>query len=245
MDKELNMKKAIIIGASSGIGEEVARLLSKDKISLGLTARRTELLENLQSQLTHDSIVKYMDINDCEASKSQLESLISEMGEVDLILICSGIGYENKELDRDLELKTINTNVIGVASLICVCMNYFLSKGGGQLAVISSIASLRGSSECPAYNASKSFISNYLEGMQCKAQKSGGNVYVTDIKPGFVDTAMAQGEGLLWVMPVPVAAKQIYKAVKSRKKSVYITKRWGLIAFILKRLPKSLYTKWF
>jgi short-subunit dehydrogenase len=124
-------------------------------------------------------------------------------------------------------------------------MNYFLSKGNGHLAVISSISSLRGSSECPAYNASKSFVSNYLEGMQCKAKKSGANVCVTDIKPGFIDTAMAQGEGLFWVMPVSVAAHQIHKAIKAKKKSVYITKRWALIAFLLKRLPKSLYTKWF
>jgi short-subunit dehydrogenase len=239
------MKKAIIIGASSGVGKEISKLLSSDKVSLGITARRVELLNELKSELPFDSIVKHMDINNFETSKQQLELLITEMGDVELILICSGIGHENKELNWKLELETINTNVTGVTSLICASMNYFLSKGNGHLAVISSISSLRGSSECPAYNASKSFVSNYLEGMQCKAKKSGANVCVTDIKPGFIDTAMAQGQGLFWVMPVSVAAHQIYKAIKAKKKSVYITKRWALIAFLLKRLPKSLYTKWF
>ena len=186
-----------------------------------------------------------MDVTDCETSKAQLNNLITEMGDVDLILICSGIGHTNEPLDWNLELETINTNVTGVTSLICASMNYLLSRGSGHLAVISSIAALRGSSESPAYNASKSFISNYLEGMQCKAKKSGANVFVTDIKPGFVDTAMAKGDGLFWVMPVSVAAHQIYKAIKSKKRSVYITKRWTLFAFLLKRLPKSLYTKWF
>lgn len=239
------MKKAIIIGASSGIGSEMAKLLSENKIYLGLTARRVELLEELKSQLPFNSTVKYMDINDCEETKIQLESLIAEMNGVDLILISSGIGHSNNKLNWNLELETINTNVIGVTSLICTAMNYFLSEGKGHLAVISSVASLRGSSECPAYNASKSFLSNYLEGMQCKAKKSGSNVHVTDIKPGFVDTAMAQGDGLFWVMPVSVVARQIYKAIKSKKKSVYITKRWGIFAFILKRLPKAVYIKWF
>ena len=242
------MKKAIIVGASSGIGKEISKLLSSDKVSLGITARRVELLNELKSELPFDSIVKHMDINDFETSKQQLELLITEMGDVDLILICSGIGHENKELNWRLELETINTNVAGVTSLICTSMNYFLSKGNGHLAVISSIASLRGSSECPAYNASKSFVSNYLEGMQCKAEKakkSGAYVHVTDIKPGFVDTVMAQGEGLFWVMPVPVAARQIYKAIKAKKKTVYITKRWALIALLLRRIPKFIYTKWF
>jgi short-subunit dehydrogenase len=239
------MKKAIIVGASSGIGRELATLLSEDKILLGLTGRRIELLEELKSQLPYDAHVRHMDVTNCEASRSQLDSLITEMDGVDLIVISSGTGHTNNELDWDLELDTINTNVTGVTSLICASMNYFLSKGSGHLAVISSIASLRGSSECPAYNASKSFISNYLEGMRCKARKSGAAVSVTDIKPGFVDTAMAQGDGLFWVMPVSTAARQIYKAIKLRRKSVYITKRWALVAFLLKRLPKSLYEKMF
>ncbi len=239
------MIKAIIIGASSGIGKELAKQFSKDKILLGLTGRRIELLEELKSNLPFDSIVKYMDITDCKISKLQLEDLITEMGGVDLIVISSGTGYTNKELEWNLELETINTNVTGVTSLICTSVNYFQLKGSGHLAVISSIASLRGSSECPAYNASKSFISNYLEGMQCKVKKRGANISITDIKPGFMDTAMAQGDGLFWVTPVSVAGHQIYKAINSKKKSVYITKRWALIAFILKRLPNSIYTKLF
>ena len=239
------MKKAIIIGASSGIGNELACQLSKDRISLGLTARRIGLLEELKSQLPYDSVVKYMDITNFNASKLQLDNLIAEMGEVDLICICSGVGYRNDELDWNLELETINTNVIGVTSLICASMDYFLSKGSGHLAVISSLSALRGSSKCPAYNASKSFISNYLEGMQCKAKRSGSNVFVTDIKPGFVDTAMPERNGLFWLMPLPVAVRQIYKAILSKKKSVYITKRWTLIAFLVKILPKAIYIRRF
>lgn len=239
------MKNAIIIGASSGIGKELAKLFSNDNILLGLTGRRIELLNDLQLQLPFKSYVKYMDISDYESSIIQLDSLVTEMGGIDLIIICSGIGHINSKLDLHLEIGTIDTNVKGVTALICASMNYFELKGSGHLAVISSVASLRGSSEAPAYNASKAFISNYLEGMQCKAKQSGKNIYVTDIKPGFVDTAMAKGDGLFWVAPVSKASRQIYKAICKKKSSVYITKRWRVIAFILKILPQHIYQKRF
>jgi len=78
------MKKAIIIGASSGIGEEIAKHLSRDRISLGLTSRRVELLEILKTRLPFSSVVRHMDICDCEASKLQLETLIAEMAKISL-----------------------------------------------------------------------------------------------------------------------------------------------------------------
>jgi short-subunit dehydrogenase len=122
-------------------------------------------------------------------------------------------------------------------------MKLFLAQGYGHLAGISSIAALRGSWEAPAYNASKAFASNYLEGMHAKAVKSGKPIYVTDIQPGFVDTAMAQGEGLFWIASPQKAANQILEAIRKRKRHAYITRRWRLIGWILKLLPDFIYTK--
>ena len=238
------MQKVIIVGASSGIGMQLARLMAQEGCCIGLTGRRTELLYKLQNELPGKSYSKYMDIANMPEAMRNLNELINEMGGVDLIFISSGIGYINKDLNWQLEQETVNTNVSGVTAIINAAMRYFMDKKSGHLAVMSSVAALRGSHECPAYNASKAYISNYLEGIRCKVKKQNLQITVTDIKAGLIDTAMAKGEGLFWVMPLEKATKQIYKALVKRKDEVYITKRWGLIGFILKIMPKSIYYKW-
>ena len=237
------MKKAIIIGSSSGIGMQLAQVMSKDGIVLGLTGRRIELLDNLKNRLSTQAYTKYMDITNTNESIDCLNSLIDEMGGVDVIIVSAGTGYINKDLEWKLEQETINTNVLGVTAIIDASTKYFLNKKSGHLAVISSVASLRGSAECPAYNASKAYISNYLEGIRCKIKKLNLDIAITDIKPGFVDTSMAKGDGLFWVMPLEKVTTQIYTALKKRKDQIYVTKRWGFLGFIIKRIPKFIYYK--
>lgn len=237
------MKKAIIIGSSSGIGMKLAQVMSKDGFVLGLTGRRIELLDTLNNQLSTPAYTKYMDITKTNESIDCLNSLIDEMGGVDLIIVSAGTGYINKNLEWKFEQETINTNVLGVTAIIDTSIKYFLSKKSGHLAVITSVASLRGSAESPAYNASKAYLSNYLEGIRCKVKKQNLDIVITDIKPGLVDTAMAKGDGLFWIMPLEKVAAQIYTALKKRKDQVYVTKRWGFLGFFLKRIPKSLYYK--
>lgn len=237
------MKKAIIIGSSSGIGMQLAQVMSKDGFVLGLTGRRIELLNNLKNQLSTQAYTKHMDITNTTETIDCLNRLIVEMGGVDLIIVSAGTGYINNKLEWKLEQETINTNVLGVTAIIDTSIEYFLNKKSGHLAVISSVASLRGSAVCPAYNASKAYISNYLEGIRCKLKKQNLNITITDIKPGLVDTAMAKGDGLFWVMPLEKVTAQIYTALKKRKDQIYVTKRWGLLGFIIKRIPKYLYYK--
>lgn len=117
------------------------------------------------------------------------------------------------------------------------------NQSSGHIAGISSIAAIRGPGKAPAYNASKSFMSNYLEGLRQKASKSGIAITVTEIQPGFVNTAMAKGEGLFWVAPPEKAAWQIFKAITGKKKHAYITKRWRSIAWLLKIMPRWIYNK--
>ena len=119
-------------------------------------------------------------------------------------------------------------------------MNYFKKQGYGHLVNISSIAGMRGNGIAPSYNSSKAYQINYLEGLRLNASKSNSSIYVTDVRPGFVDTAMAKGDGLFWVSPVEKAAEQIYAAIKRKKKVVYISKRWRLIGYILKAIPYSI-----
>ncbi len=236
------MKRAIVIGASSGIGKEVARELSEEGYILGLAARRTELLEGLKNELNHPAYIQRVDVGQSETA-TQLRSLINKLGGLDLIIISSGVGFINTELEWEKEKQTIEVNALGFAAVANVAFNYFAKQGSGCIAAISSIAAIRGSAESPSYSASKSFVSNYMEGLRCKAKKLKSSIQVIDIQPGFVNTAMAQGEGLFWVADTQKAARQIVKAIHQSKNKVYVTKRWRIIAYILRVMPDWLYYK--
>jgi short-subunit dehydrogenase len=243
IDLSKTPKKAIIIGASSGIGRAIALKLSKENYEVGIVGRREELLNSLSQELATRSYIKCMDVAKTDESVRMLNDLINEMGKVDLFIISAGIGSLNPELEVQKELDTVSVNVAGFTAMATVAANHLIKEGSGQLVGISSIACLRGSHMAPSYNASKAYISNFLEGISVKMFKSGLPVFVTDIRPGFVDTRMAQGEGLFWVAPTEKAANQIWKAIQNKRRIAYVTKRWKLISWLLKLLPFSIYKK--
>lgn len=238
-----NKKKAIIVGATSGIGRELAKLLSNNNYIVGITGRRTNLLEEIKSENPTSYFIKTLDITDTEQTEQRLIELIKEIGGLDLLILSSGIGDLNHNLDFEIEKRTIETNVLGFTLITNWAFNYFEEQKFGHLVAISSVGGLRGSRQAPAYNATKSFQMNYLEGLRQKAKKLNTNISVTDIRPGFVDTDMAKGEGLFWVSKVDKAAQQIFDAINRKKRVTYVTKRWRIIASILKNLPRPIYDK--
>lgn len=237
----VSMPNAILIGASSGIGAALAVDLAGAGYSLGLVARRLELLDEVASQLSAPTLTRVIDISQPDEAMRRLSDLIEEMGDVDLFIICSGIGFMNPDLDWESENKTIRTNVIGFTAMANVAAQYLEARGSGHLVGISSIAAIRGSAYAPAYNASKAFVSNYLEGLRHRFAKKHLPITVTDIQPGFVDTVMAQGENLFWVASAPKASRQIYQAIKLRRSHAYITRRWRLIAWLIRIAPNWVY----
>jgi short-subunit dehydrogenase len=213
-------------------------ILSKEGYELGITGRREALLRNLQQKLTTKIIAKYMDICDVDTARETMQELLNEMGDVSLIILCSGTGNINNTLDWKTEMSTIHTNVLGISALLTLSYSYFEKEGQGHLCAISSIAALKGNAQAPSYHASKAFLSNYLESLY---YKSGKNIMITDIRPGLIDTDMAKGDGLFWVMPVHKAAKQIYTGIQRKKRIIYVTKRWKVIAILLKLIPQKVY----
>lgn len=238
-----NKKKAIIVGATSGIGRELAKLLSNNNYIVGITGRRTILLEEIKSENPTSYFIKTLDITDTEQTEQRLNELKKEIGGLDLLILSSGIGDLNDNLDFEIEKRTIETNILGFTLITNWAFNYFEEQKSGHLVAISSVGGLRGSRQAPAYNATKSFQMNYLEGLRQKAKKLNTNIFVTDIRPGFVDTDMAKGEGLFWVSKVDKAAQQIFDAINRKKRVAYVTKRWRIIASILKIIPRPIYDK--
>jgi len=232
------MPNAIIFGGTSGIGKTLAMLLVNDGFKVVITGRRLDLLNEIKATHPQQISVKQHDVQDIEHTEIVFKELINELKIIDLIIHCSGIGYENPELDWDKEHETIKTNVLGATRIYNLAFNVFKQQGFGHLAAISSIASLRGNRESPSYFASKAYQVNYLESLYFKSKEIKGNkVYITDIRPGFVDTKMALGSAIFWMVSLDKASKQIYSAIKRKKRRVYISKRWNLIAWVLKIVP--------
>jgi len=243
LKKYTNMKRAIIIGATSGIGKGLAKTLVNDNYKVGITGRRTKLLDELKSENPENYYAQTLDVADTKKTTEAIEKLIEELGGLDLLVICSGTGEINKTLDFEIEKRIIDVNVTGFTSIADWTFNFFEKQKYGHLVVISSIAGLRGEWGAPSYNATKAYQMNYTEALRKKAKKIKAQIFVTDIRPGFVDTDMAKGEGLFWVASVDKAVLQIYNAIKKRKQVTYITKRWSFVAMLLKRIPNFIYDK--
>jgi len=225
---------AIVIGASSGIGHAVARLLAKDGHTVYVTGRRAGLLEELKNEFPALIRTKVFDVTDLESSRTAFQEMCTDLKQVDLVIVNAGYGEINKSLDWQLEQAVIDTNVRGAAHLCTLAMHQFYQQNSGHLVGISSVAALLGGSLNPAYNASKAFLSNYLAGLRMAAKARKQPITVTDIRPGFVKTDMVKSDRVFWMQPLEKAAEQIYKAILSKKKKAYVTKRWRLMAMLIK-----------
>lgn len=237
------MNKIIIIGATSGIGRELATLYAETDARIGLIGRREEKLKEISLANPDKFIYRICDVANTELSAICMNELADELGGLDIVIISAGTGELNDVLDYSLEESTILTNVLGWTRIVDWTFLYFQNQGRGHLATISSVGGLRGDSIAPAYNASKSYQINYTEGIRKKAAKLRLPVSITDVRPGFVNTSMAKGDGLFWVASVEKASKQIFQAIQKKRGIVYVTKRWKLIAQVLKLMPTSLYCK--
>ena len=237
------MKKAIVVGATSGIGRELAILLADNGYKVGITGRREELLATLKASKPDSFIIATFDVISITKVPQYLNDLEKELGGLDLLIMSSGTGKINLSLDSNIERYTNEVNVSGFTTIADWAFNYFQQQRYGHFAAITSIAGIRGSRQSPAYFASKAYQINYLEALHQKAVNLKMPVYITDIRPGFVDTAMAAGPNMFWMASAKKASALIFKAIKNKRSVVYVTKRWQLIVILLKLLPRFLYKR--
>ena len=230
--------RVLIIGASSGIGKELSFRYASLGNEVIAVARRMPLLQELAH--TNPNIqVAPCDVADLEGSQALLTQVFASP--IDLAILCSGVGDLNPDLDFAIERPTLDINVIGWTFFADFIYKKFEEQRYGHLAVISSCGGLRGEPMAPAYSASKAFQINYTEALCKKAFKSKLPIVVTDIRLGLVNTRMAKGEGLFWVMPVEKVAVQIMTAIAKKKAVAIVTKRWAIFHWIMKHLPRSIY----
>ncbi|RQG91210.1 SDR family NAD(P)-dependent oxidoreductase [Natrarchaeobius halalkaliphilus] len=231
---------AIVVGASSGIGEALARALAAEGYEVGMAARRRERMKRIGAELpTHTAVAK-MDVSDPEDARDAFEDLAAAMTSIDLVVISAGVGHLNRGLEWEPDRETIDVNVRGFTAIATAAMAHFETQGGGHLVGISSVGAVFGNPGAPAYSASKAFVSTYLEGLRGRQADREADVTITTVEPGFVDTEMAMGDDLFWMASPETAASQIVRAIRRERDHVYVTRRWRLVAWFLKATPDRL-----
>ena len=233
----------VIIGATSGVGKTLFEKYANENNRIGIIGRRAHLLDELYQKYPSKTIPTKADITNLEEIEQAINALHKEMEYIDLAIVCSGTGDINATLDYSIERPAIDTNIVGWTFVIDMLYHILEQQGHGHLVTITSAGGLRGEAMAPAYSATKAYQINYVEALRKKAFKNGEHIIVTDIRPGLVNTAMAKGEGLFWVMPVDKVASQIIAAIRKKKSIAYVTKRWHILAIINKILPYCLYKR--
>lgn len=237
------MKKAIIIGASSGIGRDLAIELSKRGYELGIASRRQEMLEDVAGACTGKTYIKTIDMEKPEEARTKLGELITEMGAVDIIVYNAGIGESSGKWEKEKQMHEINA--VGFAAIANYAFKYFRDKKApGQIVGVSSVAGARGSRYAIGYGATKAFMWNYMQGQRHKAAAEKLPITITDIRPGFIDTPMTKGQkGMFWLIDSPLAARLIADAIEARKKIAFIPGKWALASFIMRIVPDFIWNK--
>ena len=233
------MRRAIVVGASSGIGLEVARILKERGWIVGVAARRQERLAEFE-------VSAQIDVTSEDAGE-RLMRLVERLGGMDLYFHASGIGKQNRELHEDIELRIMETNAIGFTRMVGTAYRYMASHGGGHIAVISSIAGTKGLGPAPAYSATKALQNTYIEALEQLANARKLNIRFTDLRPGFVDTDLLRPDSANDYQHYPVildptaVAHDIVRSIERRRHVRVIDWRWRIITAAWRLIPRCLW----
>ena len=222
----------LIIGATSGIGNSLYSHYISCGNHVAIMGRRKNILDEICAANPAYTLAFPVDISNINSFNNAFEEVVKSFQNIDLAILCAGIGELNEPLDIKQELATLSTNVIGWTNAVDTLYNHFEKNGKGHLVTITSVGGFQPTPIAPSYSASKAFQINYTKSLQAKARKTA--ITITEIRPGLVDTRMAKGNGLFWVMPLEKVSKQIIRAIDTKKKLCIVTKRWRILNYIVK-----------
>ena len=235
-------KKVIIIGATSGIGREVANIYIAQGWKVGVAGRRAQELETLRLTAPEQVYTQVLDVTEDNATQ-KLQKLIEQIGGMDVFLLSSGIGKQNYSLQTDIELATAATNVDGFIRMTNAAFHFFEQQGHGHLAIISSIAGTKGLGAAAAYSATKRFQSTYMEALEQLARMNKLNISFTDIRPGFVATPLLKDDSYPLLMKATTVAYQIVKAIDKKKRIAIIDWKYQILVFFWRLIPKGIWLR--
>ncbi len=235
------MKKAIVLGGTTGIGAGVTQYLLADNYKVIVTGIEKEIIESVNSNDNSNYTAEYLDcIN--ESPSELIKKLFKEYNGIDLVIFSAGIGNLNKDIGYTVENVANKLNVLAFTEIIDATIRLFEAQGYGHFVGVSSFSGLFGSRVAPAYHAAKAYQVSYMEGYRQRARKSKLPIYITDIRPGFVKTPMTEGKKMIWSATVEVATKKMYSHIKRKRMVGYITGRWIIAAGIIKLMPRKIRT---
>ena len=243
-------KRAIVIGASSGIGAALVRELAHSGYLVAAVARREARLQELSNSVNTavgpNRVITFShNVTDYDEIPTLFQTIVQTLGGLDLIIYNAGVqpSVTVDEYNFDKDRKMIEVNLLGATAWLNQAALRFERARHGQIVGIGSIAGDRGRVGSPVYNSSKAGLATYLESLRNRLTRHG--VSVTTIKPGFVDTVLFQENATkqFWVISPQEAARQIHKAAKRRKQTVYVPTRWGLVGLIIRHIPSIIFRR--
>lgn len=238
-------RKVLIVGATSAIATEVARLCAARGDQLVLLARNPERLAALTEELGPAvAAAEAGDLNELEANAGRIDRAFETLGRIDLVLIAHGLLGDQLRSERELDhaLELLSTNLTSPISLLIPLVDRLEQQNSGHLGVITSVAGERGRPRNYTYGAAKGGLTRYLEGVRSRLHRSG--VHVLNIKLGPVDTPMTEGHNkhALFGEKTKVA-RSILRALEGRRHAVYVTRVWSPIMAVVRALPEPIFQR--
>lgn len=242
-------KHALVIGASSGIGEAVARRLAASGGRVALVARRESELARITSEINAEvggdrAAFRAHDVRNTDEIPGLFQEIARELGGLDLVVYAAGMmqAVEFDEYDPAKDLAMIDVNLRGAVAWLDPAADRFGRLGRGTIVGIGSVAGDRGRSGNPAYCTSKAGFHTYLESLRNRIARAG--VGVVTIKPGFVDTAMTRGlDGLFWLISADRAAEIILRHARRGTTVAYVPARWRLVMLVIRSIPSVIFRR--
>lgn len=242
-------ERALIVGASSGIGEALARQLAREGCQVALVARRAGELERIASEInagTQKPLARFYvhDVREYACTSALFQQIARDLGGLDLVIYSAGImpRLAEDEYNFEKDRLTVEVNLLGAIAWLNEAAQRFARAGGGSIVGISSVAGDRGRRSFPVYAATKAGLDTYLEALRNRVGRFG--VSVVTVKPGPVDTPMTRGlEGLPLMISAERAARAILQATRRRAHTVYVPGIWRIIMFVIRHIPSFLFQR--